>query len=640
MNIFIYFRYEVIDTPSDLFMVMEYAPGGELFDYIVLKTRLNESEARRIFQQIVSGVEYCHNNMICHRDLKPENVLLDANLNVKIADFGLSNLMQNGDFLRTSCGSPNYASPEVISGKAYVGPEIDVWSSGVILYALLCGALPFEDEVPRLFKRIKQGAFTIPGHLSEHARHLITRLLTVDPARRLPFKEIKKHPWMRVHVPIYLQVTLRHPDSFTDGTGDELAMAEMRRLHIPFNRNSIKPPVDGRRPSIECVTYGLLSDVLAVKSNFANLLPSHLRLDHPSPFSKDALRRATHLLRTSDLPGGSLYLQLQNRLSQKAVLFPGATNPSSFPFQGESPPPFVPFVVSPLGHSNLSHFPQQQHQQQGNKPHPLTPISPHGANPLSQQQTPGSHPVGISSSSTTTGGVSMTQLHSSRWRLGLEASLEAAVLMSAVLRTLRALRFEWFFIHQFKLRCRPRKPSGDSGPDVLSKGVLPGMNASSNTLSDFTRVFEPGIAPPLSIIGQRIKNVRSLPQLELLTDPDENFWTIGLTISVHRITQGHYCVDVQVFEGPLVASMSAAILISTALYSTLRQLVIQHRINVQQQHQVQQHNFANQHAHAQHIASTNSYTPQGQYQNHQNYQNTQTQYHPSQQNTQTQPFYM
>ena len=131
--------YEVLETPHDIYVVMEYVKSGELFDYIVEKGRLGENEARHFFQQIVSGVEYCHRNMVVHRDLKPENLLLDAKSNVKIADFGLSNVMRDGHFLKTSCGSPNYAAPEVISGKLYSGPEVDVWSCGVILYALLCG---------------------------------------------------------------------------------------------------------------------------------------------------------------------------------------------------------------------------------------------------------------------------------------------------------------------------------------------------------------------------------------------------------------------------------------------------------------------------------------------------------------------
>lgn len=153
--------YEVIETPTDVFVVTEYSSGGELFDYIVERGRLAESEARRFFQQIIAGVEYCHRHGVAHRDLKPENLLLDEHSNVKIADFGLSNTMRDGWFLKTSCGSPNYASPDVISGKLYAGPEADIWSGGVILFALLCGTLPFDDEsIPYLFRKIKGMCFS------------------------------------------------------------------------------------------------------------------------------------------------------------------------------------------------------------------------------------------------------------------------------------------------------------------------------------------------------------------------------------------------------------------------------------------------------------------------------------------------
>ena len=146
--------YEVITTPTDIILVLEYA-GGELFNHIVEKGRMSEGEARKLFQQIICAVESLHMQGIVHRDLKPENILLDAGKNIKLADFGLSNSLEDGEFLKTSCGSPNYAAPEVINGKLYAGPEIDVWSCGVILYVMLCGQLPFDDEnIPNLFKKI------------------------------------------------------------------------------------------------------------------------------------------------------------------------------------------------------------------------------------------------------------------------------------------------------------------------------------------------------------------------------------------------------------------------------------------------------------------------------------------------------
>ncbi|KAL0952140.1 hypothetical protein HGRIS_008760 [Hohenbuehelia grisea] len=196
--------YEVISTPTDIIIVLEFA-GGELFKYIVEHGRMSESRARRFFQQIVSGVEYTHINSIVHRDMKPENVLLDDDLNVKIADFGLSNEIVDGSFLKTSCGSPNYAAPEVISGQFYTGPEIDIWSCGVILYVMLCGKLPFEDDdVQVLFQKISQGSYHMPSHLSSDAKNLISSMLAVDPVKRITIEQITKHPFFTVDLPRYL----------------------------------------------------------------------------------------------------------------------------------------------------------------------------------------------------------------------------------------------------------------------------------------------------------------------------------------------------------------------------------------------------------------------------------------------------
>ncbi|KAG6335013.1 hypothetical protein ID866_4080 [Astraeus odoratus] len=196
--------YEVISTPTDIIIVLEYA-GGELFNYIVNNGRMPEHRARRFFQQIISGIAYSHQLKIVHRDLKPENVLLDDDLNVKIADFGLSNKMEDGDFLKTSCGSPNYAAPEVIRGGFYTGPEIDVWSCGVILYVMLCGRLPFEDDdVQALFTKISQGSYHLPSYLSPDARGLINSMLAVDPVKRITIPEITQHPFYTTDLSRYL----------------------------------------------------------------------------------------------------------------------------------------------------------------------------------------------------------------------------------------------------------------------------------------------------------------------------------------------------------------------------------------------------------------------------------------------------
>lgn len=195
----------MIATKTDIVMVLEYAER-ELFDYLVRKGRCNDDEARKFFQQIICAVEYCHRHKIVHRDLKPENLLIDSQKNVKIADFGLSNIMTDGNFLKTSCGSPNYAAPEVISGKLYAGPEVDVWSCGVILYVLLVGRLPFDDDyIPALFKKIAAGNFHIPGYISPGAARLIRAMLQVHPVHRITIGEIREDPWFTKNLPPYLE---------------------------------------------------------------------------------------------------------------------------------------------------------------------------------------------------------------------------------------------------------------------------------------------------------------------------------------------------------------------------------------------------------------------------------------------------
>ncbi|KAM7480056.1 hypothetical protein LguiA_028269 [Lonicera macranthoides] len=279
--------YEVIETPADIYVVMEYVKAGELFDYIVEKGRLQEDEARSFFQQIISGVEYCHRNMVVHRDLKPENLLLDSRGNVKIADFGLSNIMRDGHFLKTSCGSPNYAAPEVVSGKLYAGPEIDVWSCGVILYALLCGILPFDDEnIPNLFKKIKGGIYTLPSHLSPGARDLIPRLLVVDPMKRMTIPEIRQHPWFKVRLPRYLAVpapdVMQHLKKI-----DEVILKEVVRMG--FDMTQLVESLQHRSQNDATVAYYLLVDNRSPVSNgylgaeFQELMEGGPASMHPHP---------------------------------------------------------------------------------------------------------------------------------------------------------------------------------------------------------------------------------------------------------------------------------------------------------------------------------------------------------------------
>lgn len=191
--------YHVIQTDEYIFMVMEYAPGGELFDYIVAKDKLKEEEARGFFRQIVSAVAYIHERGYAHRDLKPENLLLDEDQNIKLIDFGLVAKPRGGmtDHLDTCCGSPAYAAPELISGFPYHGNEVDLWSMGVLLYALLCGFLPFDDENTfKLYKLIQKGEYEVPEWLSPGSARILSQLLQVNPKKRVTIKQLLNHEWM------------------------------------------------------------------------------------------------------------------------------------------------------------------------------------------------------------------------------------------------------------------------------------------------------------------------------------------------------------------------------------------------------------------------------------------------------------
>ncbi|KAJ8256951.1 hypothetical protein COCON_G00191030 [Conger conger] len=195
--------YQVMETKNMLYLVTEYAKNGEIFDYLANHGRLSESEARRKFWQILSAVEYCHNRNIVHRDLKAENLLLDGHMNIKIADFGFGNFFQPGEPLATWCGSPPYAAPEVFEGQQYEGPQLDIWSMGVVLYVLVCGALPFDGPtLPVLRQRVLEGRFRIPYFMTEDCEHLIRRMLVLDPSKRLSVSQIKEHRWMALEVPV------------------------------------------------------------------------------------------------------------------------------------------------------------------------------------------------------------------------------------------------------------------------------------------------------------------------------------------------------------------------------------------------------------------------------------------------------
>jgi len=191
--------YSEVQIEDIIYLVTEYVKGKELFDYIVMKKKLSENESCLFYQQIISGIEYLHKLKYVHRDIKPENLLINEETKeLKIVDFGLSNIYtnSNNNLLESACGSPSYAAPEMLNGEKYRAPPVDIWSSGIVLYAMLCGYLPFEDDDNDiLYDKICKGKFTIPNHVSEKARDLLHKILVTDPKKRLTIHQIKNHPW-------------------------------------------------------------------------------------------------------------------------------------------------------------------------------------------------------------------------------------------------------------------------------------------------------------------------------------------------------------------------------------------------------------------------------------------------------------
>mmetsp|Transcript_54757 Transcript_54757/g.110075 ORF Transcript_54757/g.110075 Transcript_54757/m.110075 type:complete len:629 (+) Transcript_54757:212-2098(+) len=393
--------YEVIDTPSDIFVVMEYVPNGELFDYIVSKGRLAPDEARHFFHQIVAGVEYCHYHKIVHRDLKPENLLLDAENNIKIADFGLSNTMRDGDFLRTSCGSPNYAAPEVISGNLYAGPEVDVWSCGVILYALLCGSLPFDDEsIPNLFKKIKSGMYSLPSHLSSLSRDLIPRMLVVDPMKRITIPEIRQHPWFQHKLPQYLNFTpgmLEQQERELDHeTADEVAAISALRTTREQVEEAVMSMTGGGRADVR-VAYELLLD------------------------GKRSRQRAAEV-----------QMAQQAAAASTPPAFTASSSGASSPSQGGTPP---------------SNAVQQQAQNQQRAEQATAALKRTGASSTSAA-------AAASSAAPTAAASSQAANRRRRWYLGIQSKKEPAHVMTEVYKALAILGCEWHIKDSYRIKCR------------------------------------------------------------------------------------------------------------------------------------------------------------------------------------------
>ncbi|KAJ5067246.1 protein kinase [Anaeramoeba ignava] len=191
--------YEIIETKSFVYLITQYASGGELFDFIVSHGRLEEPLTRKFFRQIIDAVDFCHSHNIAHRDIKPENILLDEKLNIKIIDFGLSSFISSNGLCKTCCGSPSYSAPELIKGNIYDPIKADIWSMGVLLYALLCGKLPFPGTTTKeICESILSAKFSVPSHVSESAKDLLEIMIEPNPFLRASLEEIRYHKWLSI----------------------------------------------------------------------------------------------------------------------------------------------------------------------------------------------------------------------------------------------------------------------------------------------------------------------------------------------------------------------------------------------------------------------------------------------------------
>ncbi|CAF2052698.1 unnamed protein product [Rotaria magnacalcarata] len=395
-------------------MVMEYVSGGELFDYIVKKGKLTEGEARPFFQQIISGVDYCHRHMVVHRDLKPENLLLDDASHVKIADFGLSNIMKDGELLKTSCGSPNYAAPEVVSGELYAGPEVDIWSCGVILYALLTGTLPFDDDnVQVLFKKIRSGIFPIPEYLNTSVVDLLQRMLTVDPVRRATIKEIREHEWFKVNLPDYL-----FPKTGEEGT-NIVDLDAIQEVCEKFG-----------------VTDAEVQEALLLNDPHDQLVIAyHLIIDNKRIWNEARKVEIADFFSASSPPHSAFLAMTPNSSS--------ARSPSPFK---SSPIRPHPEKMPTLKDLSVTLDPIDTHN--------LTNSSSNNANTTHQHLSHSQKSLG---STTGNSGSGAASLKKAKWHLGIRSQSKPQDIMNEVFKAMKELGMEWKFCNNSMYSVRSRR---------------------------------------------------------------------------------------------------------------------------------------------------------------------------------------
>ncbi|XP_067631675.1 uncharacterized protein Sik3 isoform X2 [Eurosta solidaginis] len=328
--------YEVMQSKTMIYLVTEYAANGEIFDLLAENGPMKELEAARLFTQLVLAVQYCHSMGVVHRDLKAENVLLDKDMNIKLADFGFSNRFEDGSPLTTWCGSPPYAAPEVFQGLEYDGPKADIWSLGVVLYALVCGALPFNgDTLLELKGRVVTGKFRIPYFMSRDCEHLLRNMLVVEPDRRYTLRQIIKHRWLSdwtadindcnnadnctaTCTPLHSDgIPLARSDSSTSCNTQQQTPTTIANLDSEIMRNMLELPELTADMIAESVHNHRFDNIYAIYNLLADKLQQKRREQHRM------LHQATRLRKTSITTG---VVDRSDRVPQEAARLSPLTN--------------------------------------------------------------------------------------------------------------------------------------------------------------------------------------------------------------------------------------------------------------------------------------------------------------------------
>ena len=318
---------EVLESPHHMYIVLEYAEHGELFDYLVARQKLTPEVAMKMFRQIIYGIDYLHQHAICHRDLKPENILLDRSDHIKIGDFGFARWMPE-KIAETSCGSPHYAAPEVIRGISYDGRKADVWSCGVILYALLAGRLPFDDpSIRNLLNKVKAGHFIMPDFQPTCLQTLIARMLTVDVQTRITIEEIKQSEAFHLFLPESYELPIPLP---LPNTTAPLNIEDIDHSYYTILRNigftsdeQINEELTSESPTDAKTFYYLLTQAIDVHTLPWNTDESHT--SENTQISDEAYMMSPRIMaQMGTMPGNDVFFRRPQ--------FPSAGSPERYSF--------------------------------------------------------------------------------------------------------------------------------------------------------------------------------------------------------------------------------------------------------------------------------------------------------------------